>query len=134
VRAVLAAGAVALALSACALPWGELKVSGEITVAPTLAERVPTQNSVLFIVAKNLGGMPVAVRRIVNPQFPVAYELTKDDVLIPGYRPKGPMRVFVEMNTHGNVGAAIKGDFVGDNPDTISARQSRVHVVIDRQL
>ncbi len=118
----------------CALPWGEFKVTGEITVAAPLVEKIPRENFVLFIVAKNAGGMPVAVRRIVNPHFPVSYELNKDDVLIPGYRPKGPLRVGVEMNSHGNVGAPVRGDFAGQHRDAIRARESRVHVVIDRQI
>lgn len=131
-RAVLLAAAVSLA--ACSVPWGEFKISGEITVSTPLTERVPRQNSVLFIIAKTAGGMPVAVRRIINPQFPVSYELTKDDVLVPGYRPKGPLRVQIEMNTHGNLGAPVPGDFIGAHPDTVSVRQSRVHIVLDRQL
>lgn len=124
----------ALALTACAFPFGEFKISGEITVAAPLVSELPRENSVLFVIVKNLGGMPVAVHRIVNPQFPVAYEITKDDVLVPGYRPKGPFRVFVEMNTHGNVGKPSRGDFEGASPDTVSTRQSRVHIVIDREL
>lgn len=133
-RRLLAAAALGLALGACALPWGELKISGEITVEPRLAERVPTQNSVLFIIAKNAGGMPMAVRRVVNPAFPVKYQLTKDDVLVPGHRPRGPIRVYVEMNTHGNLGAPVKGDFAGESADAVSARAARVHIVIDRQI
>lgn len=135
-RRLSALVAVAIALAACGLPlpWGEFKLSGEITVAGPLRNKLPKENSVLFVVAKNLGGMPVAVHRIVNPHFPVAYTLTKDDVLVPGYRPKGPLLLYVEMNTHGNVGAARKGDFAGRHPDTVAARQSRVHIVIDEQL
>ena len=40
-----------------------------MTIASSLQSRAPKQNAVLFIVAKNLGGVPVAVRHMVNPRI-----------------------------------------------------------------
>ena len=118
-----------LLATACAR---EFKISGSITVAAHLQARVPKTNSVLFIVVKNSGGVPVAVRRIVNPQFPVNYQMGPDDLIVPGSYPNGPLTVEVEMNTHGNVGAPAKGDLRGTHPDKVSSGERRVHVVIDR--
>ena len=109
-----------------------LKVSGEITVAAPLVSRLPHDNSTLFIVVKNLGGVPVAVKRIVNPQFPAAFQLTTQDLLVPGSNPEDPLTIEVEMNSHGNVGAPARGDLSGVYPDEIALRQSRVHLVLDR--
>ena len=120
-----------LLVSGCAQ---EFRVSGSITVAAHLQARVPHTNSVLFIVAKNAGGVPIAVRRIVNPQFPVDYALTSEDLLVPGSTPKGPMTLEVEMNTHGDVGKPLKGDLHGEHPDRISNGERGVHVVIDRVI
>ena len=110
----------------------DFHLAGSITVAGHVQSRVPKTNSVLFIVAKNSGGVPVAVRRIVNPQFPVSYKLGPEDLIVPGQTPKGPLSLEVEMNTHGNVGAPVKGDLRGESPDKVTAGESGVHVVIDK--
>lgn len=132
-RAAAVAAAAAL-LCGCNLLSRRFHVSGEITLASRLLRTAPRQNSVLFVVAKNLGGMPVAIKRIVNPQFPVSYELTSDDLLVPGYQPNGLLSIEVEWNTHGDVGHPRRGDLLGANPDPVSPRERGVHIVIDRQL
>jgi hypothetical protein len=124
----------AAALSACNPFSRSFHIKGEITLASRLLHSAPRENSVLFVVAKNLGGMPVAIKRIVNPQFPVPYELTADDLLVPGYRPTDSLRLEVEWNTHGDVGNPRKGDLFGSSPDPVSPRESDVHIVIDKQL
>lgn len=131
VRAVLAAG-LALALAGCSRR--DFRVSGTVTIASYLQTRVPKQNGVMFIVAKNLGGVPLAVKRIVNPAFPVNYTLLAEDLLVPGSRPRDAMRVEVQMNTHGNVGQAVRGDLAGKYPDIVHSGDKRVHIVIDQQL
>lgn len=129
---LLALSLAAAGLAACGAR--DFRVSGTITIASSLHSRAPKQNGVLFIVAKNLGGVPLAVKRIVNPQFPIEYVLGPEDLVVPGGRPRGQMRVFVEMNTHGNVGRAERGDLVGEHPDPISPGERRVHIVVERQL
>jgi hypothetical protein len=89
---------------------------------------------VLFIVVKNRGGVPVAVKRIVNPQFPVEFKVVSADLLVPGTAPDDALSVEVQMNTHGNAGKAVKGDLGGDYPDPVYAGSRGVHVVIDKQL
>jgi hypothetical protein len=110
----------------------DFQITGSITVAAHVQSRVPKTNFVLFIVAKNSGGVPVAVKRIVNPQFPVDYKLGPEDLIVPGQIPKGPLSLSVEMNTHGNVGAPVKGDLRGECPDKVTAGERGVHVVIDK--
>jgi hypothetical protein len=131
------AAALALAagwLAGCGLLGGEFKVSGTITIAAHLQSKVPRQNFVLFIVATNLGGVPVAVKRIVNPQFPVSYTLTDEDLIVPGSDPKEPLLVQVQMNTHGNVGKPVRGDLVGHHPDPVRSGERWAHIVIDQQI
>ena len=68
--------ALALALAA-ALPAacgrGEFRLSGTVTIASALQHKSPRDNAVMFIIARNRGGVPVAMQRIVNPQFPVRF-------------------------------------------------------------
>jgi hypothetical protein len=134
VRAARRRLAPLLALGLAAACARDFKISGTITVAAHLQAKVPRTNSVLFIVAKNAGGVPVAVRRVVNPQFPVSYELTAEDLIVPGSVPEGPLSLEVEMNTHGNAGAPVKGDLKGVHPDKVSAGERGVHVVIDTEI
>lgn len=129
---------VALACAAAywGLPYalGQFRVGGTITLAAHLRHRIPRTNAVLFIVAKNRGGVALAVRRIVNPQFPIYYILDSADLIVPGSRPKGPFKIVVQMNTHGNVGAPRKGDFEGECPDLVHPGERYAHVVLDTEL
>lgn len=44
-----------------------------------------------------LGNKPVALKRYENPKFPVSFELTKKDALVPGMPFKGPFKVFGKL-------------------------------------
>lgn len=129
--ALLAAAALSCA---CGALHREFKVSGTITLAASLQAKAPRSGAVLFIVAKNRGGVPVAVLRIVNPQFPVDFTMTEAELLVPGSRPKGPFGISVEMNTHDRLGAPAPGDLEGTHRGTVSPGGRRVHIVIDRQV
>lgn len=127
---LLAAGA---ALGCRALS-GEFAVSGAITLTARLQAKAPKNNGVLFIIAKNRGGVPVAVRRIVNPEFPVKFSMGPEDLLVPGARPDGPLTLEVQMNTHGNVGKPVRGDLEGTSRDPVRAGERGVNIVIDREI
>ena len=113
---------------------GEFHISGTITVASSLQHKMPAENSVLFVIVKNRGGVPVAVRRIVNPQFPVSFEVGARDLLVPELRGRDALLIQVQMNTHGNVGAPVRGDLQGDHPDAAYQGENNIHIVLDRQL
>ena len=133
-QAALAAAGLGLALLAAGCGPGGFEVSGTVTIAASLQSRAPRQNCVMFIVAKNLGGVPLAVKRIVNPRFPVDFALSGEDLVVPGTYPKDDLRLEVEMNTRGNVGAPARGDLAGAYPDPVSSGDHNIHIVVDRQL
>lgn len=126
--------ALALALGLAGCGTRDFRVSGTITIASPLQARAPKQNCVMFIVAKNLGGVPLAVKRVVNPQFPVSFTLGAEDLVVPGIHPKEALRVEAQMNTHGNVGLPRRGDLAGSSPERVYSGEKRVSIVIDRQL
>jgi hypothetical protein len=64
----------------------------------------------------------------------VDFEVRPQDLLVPELRGHDGLRLQVQMNTHGNVGAPARGDFLGEHPDFISPGEGRVHVVIDRRF
>lgn len=126
--------ALFLAAPALGCRRGEFHLSGTVTVGAGLQHKMPASNSVLFIVVKNRGGVPVAVNRIVNPQFPASFDVGPRDLLVPSLRRGEALRVQVQMNTHGNVGSAVRGDLEGEHPDPVYPGESNIHVVLDRQI
>lgn len=130
-------GALLVALASLGAACGlgrDFKVTGTVTIAGHLRHKFQKETSVLFIVAKNRGGVPLAVRRIVSPQFPVAFTLGPEDLVVPGSRPREALHVEVQMNTHGAVGKPQKGDLGGASDDPVYPGMLSVHIEIDRQL
>ena len=132
-RRVLALGLAAGLLSGCELLTGDFRVTGTIHLAPALHERAPKTNVALFLVATNEGGVPVAVHRIVNPEFPASFEINHHDLLVPALRRHEELSLHAEMNTHGAVGAPRPGDLTGRAPGTIHSGSRGVRVLIDKQ-
>jgi len=71
-----------------------------------LAEAVePRPGAVLFVIARPrgaVGGPPLAVMRIANPEFPQAFELGPDQVMMPSLRFEGPLSVSARLDADGN--------------------------------
>ena len=130
----LALGSAAL-LGAVGLFWShrEFRVSGTITVASHLQRRLPQGSVTLFIIAKNKGGVPIAMQRIVNPQFPASFQMRGSDLIVPGSRFRDAMILQVQMNTHGSAGRPRPGDLEGAAKDLVFPGESGVHIVIDRE-
>lgn len=128
---------VAAACAAAALWWvgpqREFKISGTITLAGSLRYKSAQVNSVLFVIAKNRGQVPVAVCRIINPHFPQSFSLQSSDLIVPGSRPAGPLTLHVQMNAHGQAGATVPGDLEGSSGDAVRPGQDGIHIVIDRE-
>ncbi len=135
-RSAIARGLIlaasALALAGCGR--SEFFLSGTVTIASALQKRLPANNAVMFIVAKNDGDVPVAVHRIVNPQFPVRFSIEPADLIVPELPANTPLRIEVEMNSHGTVGKPVRGDLKGAQPAPVYPGENRIHVVVDRQV
>lgn len=109
----------ALSLAGCEILTPNFKLSGEVGIAPALASRAARQNSVLFVVARNDGGVPLAVHRIVNPEFPARFDMGPQDLLVPGIRRQESLHLSVELNSHGNLGQPRSGDLAGRLEQTV---------------
>ncbi len=60
---------------------------------------------ILFIFAKKFDGsmpMPLAVKRISNPKFPLKFELSSQDAMIKSIPFKGPFKVIARLTKSGN--------------------------------
>ena len=122
----------AAALAGCNLLTGDFRLSGTVAISPRLRERAPKTNTMLFVVAENEGGVPVAVRRIVNPEFPAPYTMSSEDLLVPALRRREPLKVHAEMNTHGDVGSPRPGDIEGARKSLAFPGEGGVDIVLDR--
>lgn len=132
------AGAALLILAALAggCEWltGDFRLSGAVDISPELASRAPKTNSVLFVIAKNAGGVPVAVHRIVNPDFPAAFTMSSKDLLVPGIRRNEQLFVVARLNAHGNLGAPKAGDLEGRAKSASRPGDRGVKVRLDKAL
>lgn len=129
--------AAALALAAAALAgceWltGDFRLSGTVEIAPELEAQAPKNNSVLFIVAQNEGGVPVAVHRIVDAEFPAPYSMGPKDLLVPGIRSDEPLTILAQLNAHGHLGAPKPGDLEGRRAGTARPGDRGVKITLDR--
>jgi len=114
-------------------PSGAFRLSGTITAAQGLHERVSKPNAVLLITAANGGGVAVAVKRVVNPVLPLHYSITTDDLALPGPVWNGPLQVAVSVNRHGQVGVTRQGDMSGTHRGEARSGDRHVNIVIDTQ-
>ncbi|HAZ08361.1 MAG TPA: hypothetical protein DCZ01_07560 [Elusimicrobia bacterium] len=121
-------------LSGCELLTGDFRLTGTVELAPALSERAPKTNTMLFVVAKNAGGVPVAVHSIINPEFPAAFEMDQHDLLVPALRRQEPLSLHAEFNTHGAAGAPRSGDFAGRAASEVRSGARGIRVLVDRQL
>ena len=109
-------------------------ISGLITVAQELQSQLrPTD--VVFVIAKKDSGPPLAVKKIMNPTFPLAYVLTGEDAMFPGTPFQGEVKVIARVDRDGNAGPAQPGDLEGvarQNPARVGDRN--VDIVINQKL
>lgn len=106
------------------------KVSGTVSVAPALVPGLPGANGMLFVVARNEGGVPVAVRKIINPVFPAKFEMTASSLIMPDLLTR---KIYLEalLNTHGELGAPRRGDLKGARKDRVNFISKGLEIELD---
>lgn len=81
-RTLIAALLAGLSVAGC--QWGErAAISGSVNLDPALLGKAQNPGAVLFIVARNPGDIPVAVKEIVTPDFPCRFTIGKEDLILP---------------------------------------------------
>jgi hypothetical protein len=125
---------IAAALAGCERLTGDFRLSGTVEISPELAARAPKTNSVLFVIAENSGGVPVAVHRIVNPEFPAPFKMASADLLVPGIRRNETLTIVARLNAHGTLGAPKPGDLEGRAPGRFHPGGRDVRLRLDKAL
>ena len=69
-------------------------------------------NTMLFIVLKNKGNIPIAVKKIINPSFPVKFTLNTANLIMPDLLSR---KLYIEayLNNHGILGKSKTSDMLG---------------------
>ena len=91
-------------------------ITGTVEVPQRLTKVAEADNNSCAIIVKNAADVPVAIKRVVNPKFPLAFELGEDDLLASSV--DGELKLEVQINSHGKLGVIKEGDIFGalENP------------------
>jgi hypothetical protein len=109
-------------------------LSGQILLAPELAERVP-RGAVLFVIARaGDSGRPVAAKRISPPEFPLAFELGPEDRMAHDMPYEGPLQLTARVDTDGDAATRTAGDLRGVAEENHSPGATGVTILIDEIL
>jgi cytochrome c-type biogenesis protein CcmH len=109
-------------------------IRGRILLAEPLAGRVP-EGAVLFLVARSSdAGPPVAVKRVPDPVFPLAFEIGPGDRMMQGIPFTGPFQLTARVDADGNAATRNPGDLQGASPGRVETGARDVELVIDQVL
>lgn len=109
----------------------ERTITGTITVAPALGVPVP-QNGVLFVIARQGDGPPLAVKRIPNPSFPLTFALGPEDRMAGGRTFEGEVTIVARLDRDGAAGPPGPGDIEGRATAPVKIGQRLVEIVLDK--
>jgi hypothetical protein len=113
---------------------GAFSLSGKINVSPRLAQAAASRpNTQCFVIVKNMGDVPVAVKQIVNPKFPLEFRIDQKDLILADAW-KGPFKMEVQVNSHGQVGELKSGDMFGKLDVPVNFRAKNIEVTIDKSM
>ena len=105
-------------------------ITGTVQVPDRLAKVAEADNNSCAIIVKNAADVPVAIKRVVNPKFPLAFELGEEDLLAASV--DGELKLEVQINNHGKLGVIKEGDIFGSVENAILPNSKDVLVQADK--
>ncbi len=113
-----------------------LVLRGEVTISAALQSRVKP-GQVIYVVAKSLKlpGMPAAVRRLQTGRWPLSFELSDSDAMVPERRLSavGPVTIEARISQTGQANSA-PGDLLGTTTVLDPARAGPLRIVIEKEV
>lgn len=99
-------------------------ISGTISIAEKYKKK---PNFMLFIVLKNKGDIPIAIRKTINPSFPLEFTLTANDLIMPDLLSR---KVYIEayLNNHGVLGKSKTSDMLGRIKKPIFINSKKIEI------
>ncbi|MDR0292110.1 MAG: hypothetical protein LBI01_05025 [Elusimicrobium sp.] len=89
----------------------KFSLSGTVTVPERLLSAAQAQNNTCSIIVKNEADVPIAIKRVINPVFPLQFQIGSKDLLVGEV--DGSVKLEVQINNHGNLGVLKTGDIFG---------------------
>jgi hypothetical protein len=111
------------------------EIEGEITLDPALARARP-DGAVLFVIARPegvRGGPPLAVLRIPSPEFPLAFSIGPDDVMIPSMQFVGPISISARLDADGNAMTRSPEDISSETQSPLEPGATQVRLTLARR-
>ena len=131
-----------LLIAACAVGYyyykhlpeqeGRFNLAGTVVVPERLLQLAQADNNSCAIIVKNEADVPVAIKRVVNPKFPLQFTLGEEDLLAESV--DGNLKLEVQINSHGQLGIIKEGDVFGSVEGTISANTKDITVEAGKTL
>ncbi len=110
-------------------------ITGEITLAPELAMARP-DGAVLFVIARPegaQGGPPLAVLRIPSPDFPVAFSIGPENVMIPTMQFAGSISLSARLDADGNAMTRTPGDIASPRVDGLAPGATSIRLTLSER-
>lgn len=111
---------------------GRFNISGTVIVPDRLVQLAEADNNSCAIIVKNEADVPVAIKRVVNPKFPLEFSMGEEDLLTASV--EGSLKLEVQINNHGQLGVVKKGDIFGSVEGLIEPTQKNIAVSADKTL
>ena len=108
------------------------EITGTVTVPERLLDLAQADNNACAIIVKNEADVPVAIKRVVNPKFPLEFTLGEGDLLTEHI--EGDLKLEVQINNHGRLGFIKQGDIFGASEEFIQPTSKNVVVQADKTL
>lgn len=111
---------------------GRFNISGTVVVPERLSGLAQADNNACAIIVKNEADVPVAIKRVVDPKFPLAFTLGEEDLLAQSV--DGALKLEVQINNHGQLGFIKQGDIFGSYEGYVSPNAKDLVVQADKTL
>ena len=111
---------------------GRFNLAGTITVPERLLQLAQADNNSCAIIVKNEADLPVAIKRVVNPKFPLEFTLGEEDLLTESVGDE--LKLEVQINNHGQLGIIKEGDVFGSVDGFVTAHAKDIQVEAGKTL
>lgn len=107
-------------------------ISGTVVVPERLTALAQVDNNACAIIVKNEADVPVAIKRFVDPKFPLQFTLGEEDLLTENI--DGMLKLEAQINNHGQLGIIKQGDIFGSSAAQVKANAKDVIIQADKTL
>ena len=107
-------------------------IAGTVIVPERLTALAQVDNNACAIIVKNEADMPVAIKRFVDPKFPLQFTLGEEDLLTENV--DGLLKLAAQINNHGQLGLIKQGDIFGSSTERVKPNAKDVVIQADKTL